>query len=74
MRAGLNQAVAFARFAVNDKGDLTRANTTKTLPEAQRHARDLRAGHEGRSVHPDLPAFCGAELLADKYFHAVQEP
>ncbi len=28
---------------------------------------------EGRGVHPDVLAFCRAELLADNYFHAVQE-
>lgn len=33
----------------------------------------MRADLEGRGVHPDVLAFCRAELLADNYFHAVQE-
>ncbi|WP_373563413.1 TIGR02391 family protein [Pigmentiphaga litoralis] len=28
---------------------------------------------QGRNVHPDVLRFCRAELLADNYFHAVQE-
>ncbi|WP_413469295.1 TIGR02391 family protein, partial [Pseudomonas gessardii] len=34
---------------------------------------ELRADLEGRGVHPDVLRFCRAELLADNYFHAVQE-
>src|SRR3546814_10333182 len=33
----------------------------------------LRADLEGRGVHADVLKFCRAELLADDYFHAVQE-
>lgn len=73
MRAGLNQALAFAGLVVNEAGALTSAERVTTLPEAQRRARDLRADLEGRGVHPDVLAFCRAELLADNYFHAVQE-
>lgn len=73
MRAGLNQALAFAGLVVDETGTLGPAAAAKTLPEAQRRARDLRANLEGRGVHPDVLAFCRAELLADNYFHAVQE-
>ncbi|MCB2080345.1 MAG: TIGR02391 family protein [Novosphingobium sp.] len=73
MRAALNQALAFAGLVVDEAGKLSSAEAAKTLPEAQRRARDLRADLEGRGVHPDVLAFCRAELLADNYFHAVQE-
>lgn len=73
MRAALNQALAFAGLVVDETGALGAAAAAKTLPEAQRRARDLRADLEGRGVHPDVLAFCRAELLADNYFHAVQE-
>lgn len=73
MRARLNQALAFAGLVVDDSGDLKSADRVATLPEAQRRARELRADLEGRGVHPDVLAFCRAELLADNYFHAVQE-
>ena len=73
MRALLNQATAFAGLVVDQAGTLTTAEAAQTLPEAQRRARELRAALEGRGVHPDVLAFCGEELLADNYFHAVQE-
>jgi uncharacterized protein (TIGR02391 family) len=73
MRAGLNQALAFAGLVVDEAGVLGSAERATTLPEAQRRARDLRTDLEGRGVHSDVLAFCRAELLADNYFHAVQE-
>ncbi len=73
MRALLNQALAFAGLVVDDAGNLTKTDAAHTLPEAQRRARDLRADLEGRGVHPDVLKFCRAELVADNYFHAVQE-
>ena len=73
MRARLNLALAFAGLVVNESGELKSADVAQTLPEAQRRARDLRADLEGRGVHPDVLKFCRAELLADNYFHAVQE-
>ena len=73
MRAAVNQALAFAGLVVDETGTLASAEKATTLPEAQRRARDLRADLEGRGVHPDVLAFCRAELLADDYFHAVQE-
>ncbi|HWJ75215.1 MAG TPA: TIGR02391 family protein [Kaistia sp.] len=73
MRALLNQALAFAGLVVDQAGNLTSAEAAQTLREAQRRARDLRADLEGRGVHPDVLKFCRAELLADNYFHAVQE-
>jgi uncharacterized protein (TIGR02391 family) len=73
MRANLNQALAFAGLVVDEAGNLTSAARATTLPEAQRRALDLRRDLEGRGVHPDVLAFCRAELLADNFFHAVQE-
>lgn len=73
MRATVNQALAFAGLVVDQDGSLKSGSAATTLPEAQRRARDLRADLEGRGVHPDVLAFCRAELLVDNYFHAVQE-
>ncbi|WP_118856109.1 TIGR02391 family protein [Sphingomonas mesophila] len=73
MRAALNQALAFAGLVVDETGQLTPVSAATTLPEAQRRSRELRADLEGRGVHPDVLAFCRVELLADNYFHAVQE-
>lgn len=73
LRALVNQALAFASLMVDQAGNLTSAEAVQTLPEAQRRARDLRADLESRGVHPDVLRFCRSELLADNYFHAVQE-
>lgn len=73
MRALLNQALAFAGLVVEQTGKLSPVEAAQTLPEAQRRARELRADLEGRGIHADVLQFCRAELLADNYFHAVQE-
>lgn len=73
MRALLNLALAFAGLFIDQGGNLSKAETAQTLPEAKRRALELRADMEGRGVHPDVLRFCRAELLADNYFHAVQE-
>ncbi|GGD57752.1 TIGR02391 family protein [Croceicoccus mobilis] len=73
IRARLNLALAFAGLVVDESGELKSADVAQTLPDAQRRARNLRADLEGRGVHPDVLKFCRAELLADNYFHAVQE-
>lgn len=73
LRTLLNQALAFAGLVVDQAGELSSSEVARTLPEAQRRARELRADLEGRGVHPDVLRFCRAELLADNYFHAVQE-
>ncbi|QDK35498.1 TIGR02391 family protein [Sphingomonas sp. IC081] len=73
LRAKLNQALAFAGLVVLESGDLQSTAAAATLPEAQRRARELRLDLETRGVHPDVLRFCRAELLADNYFHAVQE-
>ena len=73
MRALLNQALVFCGLCVDERGELTKTKAAQTLPDAQRRARDLRADLEGRGVHADVLKFCRTELLADNYFHAVQE-
>ncbi|WP_347341709.1 TIGR02391 family protein [Bradyrhizobium uaiense] len=58
---------------MDETGSLITAEVARTLPEAQRRARELRSDLEGRGVHPDVLKFRRAELLAENYFHAVQE-
>lgn len=73
MRANVNRALAFVGLACTEAGKLVSADAVSTLPEAARRARELRSDLELRRVHPDVIAFCRAELVADDYFHAVQE-
>jgi uncharacterized protein (TIGR02391 family) len=73
MRTNLNFALAFAGLVVTEAGEIESVTVATTLPEAQRRANELRRDLETRGVHADVLAFCRAELVADDYFHAVQE-
>lgn len=73
MRTNLNFALAFAGLVVTEAGEIEAVTVATTLPEAQRRANELRRDLETRGVHADVLAFCRAELVADDYFHAVQE-
>jgi uncharacterized protein (TIGR02391 family) len=73
LRTHLNRALAFSALAVREDGEVIPAQQARTLPEAERRARELRASLETRNVHPDVLQFCRAELLSDNYFHAVLE-
>jgi uncharacterized protein (TIGR02391 family) len=73
MRTHLNKALAFAGLAVDATGTIAVVEQARTLSEAQRRARELRADLTTRGVHPDVLRFCREELLADNYFHAVME-
>lgn len=69
----LNERLLLSGFEVAEDGKLHRAQAAATLAEAQRRADDLRAELIRRDVHPDVIAFCRAELLERNYFHAVLE-
>lgn len=73
MRANVNTALAFAGLAVEVSGELLSAEAVHTLFEAERRAKELRADLASRGVHPDVLAFCRAELVEDNYFHAALE-
>jgi hypothetical protein len=70
----LNERLLLSGFEVaEDDGRLHRARAAATLSEAQRRADDIRAELSRRGVHPDVLAFCRAELMQQNYFHAVLE-
>lgn len=73
LRANLNKALAFSGLAVDASGTLTTIVAATTLTEAARRAQELRSDLTTRGVHPDVLAFCRAELVEDNYFHAVLE-
>lgn len=73
LRQNINQALSFAGLAVEETGEIVNVSTARTLSEAERRARDLRAALKTRDVHPDVLKFCNAELVAENYFHAVLE-
>ena len=69
----MNEALAFAGLVVAQSGELQSTDRVSTIGEAELRAQQLRSGLELRGVHPDVLAFCKAELLQDNYFHAVLE-
>lgn len=69
----LNERLLLSGFEVAEDGSLHRAQAADTLSEAQRRADDIRAELSRRDVHPDVLAFCRAELMQQNYFHAVLE-
>jgi uncharacterized protein (TIGR02391 family) len=73
LRDELNKVLAFAGLELGEDGGVRRADSVKTLPEAEKRARSLRVILESRGVHPDVLIFCKAELLTNNYFHAVLE-
>ncbi|MEP0202977.1 TIGR02391 family protein [Bauldia litoralis] len=73
MRANVNRALAFTGLYVDESGKLDKGGTATTLSEAERRASELRRDLASRGTHPDVLDFCRAELIADNYFHAVQE-
>jgi uncharacterized protein (TIGR02391 family) len=72
-RALVNEKLLLAGFSVREDGKVVRAKAASTVAEAQARADDLRAELTRRQVHPDVLAFCRAELLQQNYFHAVLE-
>lgn len=73
LRANLNRALAFVGMLVESDGALKTSDAARTLPEAERRARELRDDLAVRNVHPDVLRFCRAELVDEDYFHVVLE-
>jgi len=73
VRARVNERLLLSGFEVRDDGKVITARAARTIGEAQQRADDLRAELTRRDVHPDVLAFCRAELLQQNYFHAVLE-
>jgi uncharacterized protein (TIGR02391 family) len=73
-RTTINVSLALAGLQLGEDGRVTRlAQRARTLDEAQERADALGSELRRRSVHPDVLAFCRAELLQENYFHAVLE-
>jgi uncharacterized protein (TIGR02391 family) len=72
-RAELNQVLAFCGCHLGADGRLRDVPPARTLSEASERAGRLRAKLQARAVHPDVLAFCRAELMQENYFHAVLE-
>ncbi|GAA5483995.1 TIGR02391 family protein [Haloferula sargassicola] len=71
--AALNGVLVFSGLELLSDGNLARATAARTLDEARQRAGRLRAELMKRKVHPEVLAFCRAELLQNNHFHAVLE-
>lgn len=73
LQDGLNVVLSLAGYAVNDQGQVIRTTKETTVAGAVARARRLKSSLESRGTHPEVFAYCTAELLAENYFHAVFE-
>ena len=72
-RTVLNEVLIFSGYCLEKNGKLRRQQAAATLDEAQERANRLKAELRRRGAHPDVLAFCKAELIQKNYFHAVFE-
>jgi uncharacterized protein (TIGR02391 family) len=71
--ASANEVLSFAGLQLCRDGKLVRVAAARTLSEAEERANRLQTKLKARDVHPDVLAFCRAELVQENYFHAVLE-
>jgi len=69
----LNKILSFSGYKIGEDGRFRTSEKVDTLSEAEIRANRLRIELVSRNTHPDVIAFCRAELLQDNYFHAVLE-
>lgn len=69
----LNTVLAFAGYYVRDDGKIGTSSKATTLDEAFSKANRMGEQLRSRGVHPQVLAFCSAELVQSNYFHAVFE-
>ena len=70
---GLNVALAFAGYGVNDRGQVIRTTAETTVQGARARAKRLETALHQRGTHQEVFKYCRAELLQENYFHAVLE-
>jgi uncharacterized protein (TIGR02391 family) len=72
-RGKFNRAVSFAGLNMTPAGELRRVDKATTISDAQNKADDLRQELRNRNTHQYVFKYCTPELLANDYFHAVEE-
>lgn len=73
IRKELNYVLSFEGLTLAENGEFKQIEKIQTFDEAEARAQNLRKNLLDRKIHPDVLAFCKAELLIDNYFHAVFE-
>lgn len=72
-RQELNAILAFSGLEYGQDGKFRQHEAARTLDEAERRVRTIRAKFHGRRIHSEVLKYCRTELLQDNYFHAVFE-
>lgn len=72
-RAEANRLLAFGGYEISESGGLRKCANIKTIPEAEERANSLKLELQARNAHQQIFQYCMPELLADDYFHAVDE-
>jgi uncharacterized protein (TIGR02391 family) len=72
-RQHLNTILSFSGLEYGTDGQFRSCKTAKTLDEAEKRVRTIRAKFQGRQIHPEVLKYCRPELLQENYFHAVFE-
>ncbi len=72
-RGGINTVLAFSGLEFGADGKFRSREAVRTLDEAEKRTRTIRAKFQGRVIHPEVLKYCRTELLHDNYFHAVFE-
>ena len=72
-RGQINAVLSFSGIEYGEDGNFRNVKRAHTLSEAERRSNTIKAKLQGRRIHPEVLKYCGPELMADNYFHAVFE-
>lgn len=72
-RIDINRLLAFSGYEITERGGIRKTSKISTISEAEDRANTLRHELKARNTHNEVFRFCYPELLADDYFHAVEE-
>lgn len=73
MRFELNKVLMLVGIEIKDDGQFYSVSKAQSLGEVQRRTKELRDKLTGYGAHAEVLRCCRDELLAQDYFHAVQE-
>lgn len=73
MRFELNKVLMLVGVEIRDDGHFYSVSPAQSLGEVQRRTKELRDKLTGYGAHQEVLKCCRNELLAEDYFHAVQE-
>lgn len=73
MKLELNKVLMFVGVEIRDDGQFHSVAQAQSLGEVHRRTKELRDKLTGYGAHLEVLSCCRDELLAQDYFHAVQE-